>query len=175
MRLLREHRAPRAVAALASVLFACGSTGGSIGSSHARRGDEPITLRVRATDGSTVALEDQRGSPVLVVVLATYDGVSQAAMRPLSRFARDHQEVLVIGVLAQPDADAFAPLFEEAMTSPFAITWDPDDSIARGVSDLGPLDAVPSFFAIGSDGRIAARHVGFMSERDLERFMESAR
>jgi hypothetical protein len=119
-----------------------------------------------------VALEDQRGSPVLLVVMATYDGVSQAAMRPLARYAREHEDVLVLGVLAQPNAATFAPLFEEAMASPFSITWDPADRVARGTSDLGPLDAVPSYFQIDATGRITERHVGFMSEGDLDRFME---
>jgi len=172
---MRPSRGRRAlVALLTATLVACGSGAGSIGSSHAARGDEPVTLRLRTSEGRTVATEDQRGSPVLLVVLATYDGVSQAAMRPLSRFARDHEDVLVLGILAQPDAGTFAPLFEEAMSSPFAVTWDPDDSVSRGVSDLGPLEAVPSYFALDRAGRIAERHVGFMSQRDLERMMEGA-
>ncbi|GAB4115175.1 MAG: hypothetical protein OHK0013_49630 [Sandaracinaceae bacterium] len=153
----------------------CGGSGSdpATGSSHGARDEAPISLSLRTADGRTVALEDQRGSPVLLAVLATYDGVSQAAMRPLSRFARDHQDVLVLGILAQPDAATFAPLFEQAMASPFAITWDPSDSLTRGTSDLGPLDAVPTFIAIRPDGRIGARHVGFMSERDMEIMIES--
>lgn len=154
-------------------LAACGGpSDGAFGSTHARREDGAIVLHLRATDGRVVALEDQRGSPVLLVVLATFDGVSQAAMRPLSRFARDHEDVLVLGVLAQPDAETFAPMFESAMHSPFAITWDPEDAVSRGVSDLGPLEAVPSYFQIDAGGRIVERHIGFMDERDLERFME---
>jgi len=172
---MRPTRAQRALLALVATAFAaCGSSAGSTGSSHAPRSDAPITLHLRTSDGRTVATEDQLGSAFLLVVLATYDGVSQAAMRPLSRFARDHEDVLVLGILAQPDAETFVPLFEEAMSSPFAIAWDPNDTIARGVSDLGPLDAVPSYFAVDRAGRIAARHVGFMSERDLERMMEVA-
>jgi hypothetical protein len=152
-----------------------GSQDGAIGSTRATRGETAVSLSLRTTDGRTVVLEDQRGSRVLLAVLATYDGVSQASMRSLSRFARDHQDVLVLGILAQPDAATFAPLFEEAMVAPFAITWDPTGSVATGTSDLGPLDAVPTFVALRPDGRIAGRHVGFMSERDLETMLESAR
>jgi hypothetical protein len=160
--------------ALALATGCGGAVGGATGSTHARREDGTVHLALRTTDGRTVVLEDQRGGPVLLAVLGTYDGVSQAAMRPLSRFARDHQDVLVLGILAQPDAATFAPLFEQAMLSPFAITWDPTDSVATGTSDLGPLDAVPAFYALDAEGRVAARHVGFMSERDLERLLESA-
>lgn len=152
--------------------WGCGVANGAVGSTHAPRAEGAIDLHLRSTNGRVVALEDQVGSPVLLVVLATYDGVSQAAMRPLSRYARDHEDVIVLGVLAQPDAGTFAPLFEETMESPFTIAWDPTDGVARGVSDLGPLDAVPSYFQIDAQGRIAERHVGFMSEGDLERFME---
>lgn len=153
-------------------LAGCGAHDGAVGSTHARREDDSVVLHLRSTDGRVVALEDQRGSQVLIVVLATYDGVSQAAMRPLSRYARDHEDVIVIGVLAQPDAATFAPLFEQAMESPFTIAWDPVDGVARGVSDLGPLEAVPSYFQIDAEGRVSERHVGFMSEGDLDRFME---
>lgn len=161
----------------APVSSGCGGARGgdpATGSSHAARGETPVSLSLRATDGRSVVLEDQRGSLVLLAVLATYDGVSQAAMRPLSRYARDHQDVLVLGILAQPDAATFAPLFEEAMASPFAVTWDPTGSVATGTSDLGPLDAVPTFVVLHADGRIAARHVGYMSERELEIMVESA-
>jgi hypothetical protein len=163
------------VATLALLGLGAGCGGGgerSIGSSHARHEDGAIVLHLRTTDGRLVALEDQRGSGVLIVVLATYDGVSQAAMRPLGRYARHHQDVLVLGVLAQPDAATFAPLFEEAMSSPFAIAWDPDDDVSRGVSDLGPLEAVPSYYRVDAAGRIVDRHVGYLNEGDLERFME---
>lgn len=158
-----------------AVVFAalgCGPSTGSVGSSHARRPDGAVVLHLRTTDGRTLATEDQRGSPMLLVVLATYDGVCQAAMRPLSRYARHHEEMLVVGVLAQPDAATFAPLFERAMEAPFAITWDPSESITRGVSDLGPLDAVPTYYQLDAEGRIRERHVGFLDEHDLERFME---
>lgn len=161
--------------ALATCSSCVAAPGPVTGSTHAPRTERPISLRLRSSDGRDIALEDQRGAPVLLVVLATYDGVCQAAMRPLSRFARDHADrVLVLGVLAQPDAGTFAPLFERAMASPFTIAWDPSDGIVRGVSDLGPLEAVPSYFAIDPDGRIAARHVGFLGVQDLERFVEQA-
>ncbi|MBN8611280.1 MAG: TlpA family protein disulfide reductase [Deltaproteobacteria bacterium] len=160
------------LAAAAPASHACGPIDTGVGSTHARRGDEAVVLHLRTTDDRVVAIEDQRGSQVLLAVLATYDGVSQAAMRPLSRYARDHEDVVVLAVLAQPDAATFAPLFERAMEAPFTIAWDPNDGIARGVSDLGPLEAVPSYFQIDREGRVAERHVGFMSEGDLERFME---
>lgn len=149
-----------------------GTTGAGPGRTHAPRAARPIRLTLTTAEGQEVRLEDQRGTPVLLVVLATYDGVSQAAMRPLSRFARHNEGLLVLGVLAQPDARTFAPLFEEATDSSFAITWDPDDTITRGTSDLGPLDAVPTYYRIGPDGILLDQHVGYLGPDDLARFME---
>jgi hypothetical protein len=165
-----------AVLATSGLVSGCGGGVGdpAIGSSHAARGETPVSLSLRTTDGRTVELADQRGSPVLLAVLATYDGVSQACMRSLSRFARDHQDVLVLGILAQPGAATFAPLFETAMAAPFSVTWDPSESITTGTSDLGPLDAVPTFVVLRADGRIGARHVGYLSARELEQLVESA-
>ena len=165
--------------ASASALLALSACGGAshqeaLGETHARRAPGAIDLSLRMADGRLVELGDQRGSKVLVVVLATYDGVSQAAMRSVSRFARDHQEVLVLGIVAEPDAARFVPIYEEALALPFALTYDPGSTITTGTSDLGPLEAVPSFYVIDADGRIAARHVGFMSERDLDHFVTTA-
>lgn len=154
-------------------LPACGgaaseATSGSTRQGRARSG---VDLTLRMGDGRTVEVADQRGSKVLLVVIATYDGVSQAAMRSVSRFARDHQEVLVLGIVAEPDAERFVPLYEESLALPFALTYDPRDTITTGTSDLGQLDAVPSFYVLDAEGFIAGRFVGYMSEQDLDHFV----
>ena len=172
---------PRLVSRIAfvSALLALPACGGpqhqaALGETHAARVPGAIDLSLRMANGRVVELADQRGSKVLLVVLATYDGVSQAAMRSVSRFARDHQDVLVLGIVAEPDAERFVPLYEETLALPFALTYDPTSSITTGTSDLGPLEAVPSFYVLDAEGRIARRHVGFMSERDLDHFVTTA-
>lgn len=172
---------PRLVSriALVSALLALPACGGAqhqaaLGETHAPRAPGAVDLSLRMGNGRVVELADQRGSKVLLVVLATYDGVCQAAMRSVSRFARDHQDVLVLGIVAEPDAARFVPIYEESLALPFALTYDPESTITIGTSDLGALEAVPSFYVLDAQGRIAARHVGFMSERDLEHFVTTA-
>ena len=165
--------------AFLTALLALSACGGAthqeaVGRTRRERVAHGVDLTLRMADGRVVEIADQLGSKVLLIVLATYDGVSQAAMRSVSRYARDHQDVLVLGIVAEPDAERFVPIYEESLALPFALTYDPDDTITTGTSDLGPLEAVPSFYVLDAQGRIAARHVGFMSERDLEHFVSTA-
>lgn len=167
--------APR-IALLTALLLvpACGGAQESAGAAPRARSRSGVDLTLRMADGRTVEVAEQRGSKVLLVVIATYDGVSQAAMRSVSRFARDHQDVLVLGIVAEPDAARFVPLYEESLALPFALTYDPEDTITTGVSDLGTLDAVPSFYVLDAEGHIAGRFVGFMSEQDLDHFVTTS-
>jgi len=165
--------------AFLTLLLALPACGGAqhqeaVGVTRRERVTPGVDLSLRMGNGRIVEIADQRGSKVLLVVLATYDGVSQAAMRSVSRFARDHQDVLVLGIVAEPDAERFVPIYEESLALPFALTYDPADTITTGTSDLGQLEAVPSFYVLDAQGRIAARHVGFMSERDLDHFVTSS-
>ena len=166
-------RSASCIAFLTALLLvpACGGAQESAGATPRARSRSGVDLTLRMADGRTVEVAEQRGSKVLLVVIATYDGVSQAAMRSVSRFARDHQDVLVLGIVAEPDAARFVPLYEESLALPFALTYDPADTITTGVSDLGQLDAVPSFYVLDAEGHIAGRFVGYMSEQDLDHFV----
>ena len=162
--------------AFLTALLALPACGGAqdqdaLGVTRRERVRSGVDLTLRMADGRTVEVADQRGSKVLLVVIATYDGVSQAAMRSVSRFARDHQDVLVLGIVAEPDAARFVPLYEESLALPFALTYDPQNTITTGTSDLGQLDAVPSFYVLDAEGHVAGRFVGFMSEQDLDHFV----
>ena len=133
-----------------------------------------VELSLETTDGRTVEVADQRGGLLLLFVLATWDGVSQAAMRPVARFTRAHMDTVVLGVVVQPDAQTFATMLAETFVPPYTIVFDPRDTVGRGLSDLGPLEAVPSFYMIDASGHIVARHVGVIAERDLDAMYQTA-
>src|SRR5689334_4784054 len=95
--------------ALATIAVGCGGAATTIGGPTGPSTETPVSLQLTTTDGRIVELADQRGGLVLLFVLATYDGLSQAAIRPVSRFTREANDTVVLGVVAERDAASFAP------------------------------------------------------------------
>jgi hypothetical protein len=137
--------------------------------------DEPIELSLATTDGHVVELSDQRGGLVLLFVLATYDGLSQAEVRPVSRFTREATDTVVLGVVAERDAASFAPIYSDTLAPPYTVVYDADGSITDGSSALGDLPGVPTFYMIDGHGRIAERHTGYLTEAELFAMRDRAR
>jgi hypothetical protein len=143
------------------------SGAGQVGVSRPSPQNRPLQMRLRGVGGDDVVLSRFRGQPLLIVVFATFDGVCQAALTPLRRFARAHQEVRMVGIAAQPNAEMLADAYAHALNPPFTVTYDPQTRVSRGLSPLGQLRAVPTFIAVGADGRIAAQLVGFATATRL--------
>ena len=129
---------------------------------------------LRRPSGEWIHLGDLRGKPVLLFVFATFDGVSQAALRPTSRFARAHPEAHVLGIAAQPDANQLLDPYERALAPSFPLTYDPARDVHHGTSPLGSLEAVPTYVMLDAFGVEVDRHVGFPSSRTLERLLALA-
>lgn len=160
-----------------ALAFGCGGAPPrGVGTSHGRPREIPVELSLRTTTGEIVELADQRGSPCLLFVVTTYDGVSQAAIREVAHFARTHLDTVVLAIIAQPDAETFAGLYEETFEPPFAVTYEDGDSILRGTSDLGAFGAVPAFYMLDAHGLLVADHVGWVSaERLLAMYDQAVR
>ncbi len=163
-------RALALTVALAAAAVACGGAedGTAVGVSGADRAPSPVELDLRATDGAFVAVGDLRGKPTILFCFATYDGVSQAAVRPLSRFVRHHPEVYVLAIATQPNPEVFAQAWEAALHPAFVVAFDPEERIIEGTSDLGHIGAVPTYILLDEDGMEVERHVGFASQNQLE-------
>jgi len=162
--------------AVCTALVACGpsvATSG-IGASHAPRGEVQVDLSLTTSSGRRLELVDQRGSPVLLFLFATYDGASLATHRSLQRFIDDAPETVVVAVALQPDAEVFSRAFVDSVQPPYTVAFDPAESIQRGTSDLGALEAVPTVVVLDASGRVCARHVGYASERDLRAMRQVA-
>jgi hypothetical protein len=168
-------RAP-AGAALAVLLAACG--GGeaerAVGMSSGRPDRPPVELELTSSDGELVLLGDLRGQVVVLYLFGTFDGVSQAGVRPLSRFVRHHADTTVIAVAVQPDPAALVDAWAAALEPPFVVTWEAEDTIAGGTSDLGAVDTIPTTVFLDRRGVEVARHVGFPSLRRLEDMLADA-
>lgn len=105
-------------------------------------------------------------------VFTTYDGASQAVLPEVDRFARHNQDILVIGVVTQPDASTFARLFSETVQPSFTVAYEESPRIVSGTSDLGDIGEVPAFVFLDGEGYLLRRRSGWISERELLRLSE---
>jgi peroxiredoxin len=164
-----------ALVALATAPSACGGAQTGVGTSHAARAPEPLALMLRTTEGDPIDVATLRGKPVVLFFFATFDTLSQAATRPLARFARQHaDDVRVVGVAVQPDAATLAGAWASALDVPFDVAYEPEPRVLAGLTQVGELAGVPTFIVLDREGRIVARHTGFASENKLGRLLEPA-
>lgn len=161
---------------LALALGACGGSAprSRVGVTDAEPEATPVELELRTPEGVPIFLGDLRGKPVLLFVFATWDGVSQASLRPLSRFVRAHPDVHVIGVAMQPDAEQLLDAWAYALSPPFTVAFDPRERLSTGTSDLGVIDTIPTYILLDIEGFEVERHVGYAGERKLDRMLYRA-
>lgn len=160
--------------ALFTLLAACGGATGSVGRSTPRAEASALEMTLRTPAGDWIHVGDLRGQPVLLFVFATWDGVSQAALQPVSRFARTYDDVHVLGVAAQPDAAPFVDAYEHALNPPFPMTYDPEQNVHEGTSALGAINVVPTLIMLDAHGLEVDRHVGFPNTNTLPNLRERA-
>lgn len=134
----------------------------------------PIELALRSSTGRAIDLADYRGAPVLIAMLGTYDTASQAALEMLGRYARHHPDVFVVAILAQQGADLLVEPFALAAGERFPIAYDPTSALLEGRTGLGPVESVPSFVTLDARGAFAAKHNGYVSERQLAILVDRA-
>ncbi|MFT5355433.1 MAG: peroxiredoxin [Polyangiales bacterium] len=156
------------------MLAGCGGALGSVGSSNRAAEARALEMTLRTPAGDWIHLGDLRGQPVLLFVFATWDGVSQAALRPVSRFARAYDDVHVLGVAAQPDAALLIDAYEHALDPPFPMTYDPEQNVHAGTSPLGSIEVVPTLIMLDAYGVEVGRHVGFPNTNTLPNLREEA-
>jgi peroxiredoxin len=128
----------------------------------------PLKLALARADGRSIELSAYGGQPLLLFMFATYDQASQLALVKLTQFLSQHGSVQVAGVLMQPDAATFLPLFKEAVALPFEVYYDQDLRILKGESPLGKLNGIPTFVALDPTGHVREVRFGVLSTEQLE-------
>ena len=132
-------------------------------------------MSFRSTTGDWIHLGDLRGKPVLLFLMATFDGVSQASLRPLSRFVRHHPDDLhVLGVAVQPNPQPLLVPYVSALAPPFPFVYEANQTIGEGTSPLGELEAIPTFIMFDAYGVEVDRHVGFPNTSTLPTLLRDA-
>ena len=139
---------------------------------HEAPSSPPIELSLRTANGGFVDVGDLRGAPTLIIIFATYDTLCQAAAESVSRFYREHRDVHVIGIAAQPDPRELLEPYAAALHLPYTLTYEPDDKLLHSNTDLGTIDQIPSFFMLDSNGVIRERATGYVSERALDNMLD---
>jgi hypothetical protein len=147
---------------LALLLFGCASGPGTPPPAA------PLKLALARADGRSIELSAYGGQPLLLFMFATYDQASQLALVKLTQFLSQHSAVQVAGVLMQPDAATFLPLFKEAVALPFEVYYDQDLRILKGESPLGKLNGIPTFVALDATGHVREVRFGVLSTEQLE-------
>lgn len=137
--------------------------------------EAPLSLSLTRADGRAIELSAYGGQPLLLFFFATYDEASQLALVKLTQFLSQHGSVQVAGVLLQPDAETFLPLFKQSVSLPFEVYYDRGLRILKGESALGKLSAVPAFVALDATGRIREFRYGVQSSEQLQELTSAAR
>jgi hypothetical protein len=142
------------------------------GSEGAVRG---IELTLRRADGTFIEVGELRGDVVLLFVFATFDATSQMVLTPLRAIAERFPDTRIIGIAAQPSARLLVDAYEHALSPPFIVTYDPEETVAEGQSALGEIEGVPTLIVLDRRGVEVARHFGFADEARIAELLAAAR
>jgi len=114
--------------------------------------------------GDTVRLADLRGRPVLVNFWASWCTPCRDEFKVLTRGQRDHQRLVVVGVLFH-DIPSDARAFVRQEHGSWATGIDDDGAVSRayGVTEL------PQSFFVRADGTLLSHVFGGLTTRELNR------
>lgn len=155
-----------------AVVTACGASNAEpVTGRTTEAGPQAIDQTLYTASGSVLEVRDFRGAPLFVFFFATWDGVSQASLRPLTRLVATNPDVEVLGIAVQPDARTLLDPYERALSPPFPLTYDPNDLLTSGTSPFGTIDGIPTFVLLNADGIEVARHTGFPNSRTFDNMM----
>jgi peroxiredoxin len=158
----------RADAAISGTLACCLVLGACATTSEARPTRRaPIDLTLASVDGHVITLAQQRGTPLIVFLFATYDGNSQLALTHLEVLLQREPRLRALGIALQPDAGAFLEPYRAALSITFPLAHDPEGSVLAGESVLGKIASVPGFVAIDAHGAVRAIRYGVLTPSQL--------
>jgi cytochrome c biogenesis protein CcmG/thiol:disulfide interchange protein DsbE len=154
-----------------SVLAACGGPSGSEseGPTGVQVGDRAAGFTVTTPAGESIALDDYRGSVILLNFWATWCGPCREEMPAFQAAyeARKDDGLVVLAVNYQQKAADVTPFVEElGLTFPVAL--DPSLKVAT----LYRVRGLPMSLVIDREGLVRVRHVGHISQDLLNQVLQ---
>jgi peroxiredoxin len=125
-------------------------------------------------DGTTSKLSDHKGQVVLLDMWATWCGPCVAAMpkvQALHEKMKDNPKVAVIGLNVMDEKDAFQGWVQKNQskyTFTFAFDGGKNDDGVSAASKAYGVQAIPTTFVIGPDGKIAEVISGYTEENEAK-------
>lgn len=185
-----RHLTSGSAAALAAALFlsACGTGAGSSGddTSKSGGGNEVISnyaqgerervhgISGKTLDGKPLDLADYRGHVVVVNLWGSNCGPCRGEAPNLVKVAKETEAegVRFVGINTRDPSREAAIRFEEEYGVPYPSLYDQMGRIVLKLprGSVNP-QAIPSTIVLDPDGRLAARALAPLSERDLRRVL----
>ncbi len=124
-------------------------------------------------DGSTFRLADHRGEVVVLNVWASWCAPCRAEAPGLAALATEYDgRGVQFAGLDTRDSDVSARAFVDRFGIPYPNVIDRDGQLQLLFGDSLPPQAIPSTLVIDSEGRVAARALGKVSESSLRAMVE---
>lgn len=132
----------------------------------AQRG-EPISIAGTTLDGEQLDIADWKGAPVVVNLWASWCGPCRTEARDLEAVFQQFgdQGVKFLGLNTRDGAEA-AKAFTKRFETGYPSIQDQDGQLTLAFGNLGPA-ATPSTMILDSQGRVAARILGPVTEAEL--------
>jgi peroxiredoxin len=151
-----------------AVVVLCFALGCCACSSASKAGSskEAPDFALKDANGKTVKLSDFRGKVVLLDFFATWCGPCRIEIPWFMQFERRYKDkgFSVIGVSMDEEGwEVVKPFLAELGVNYRVVIG--NDSISQA---YGGVDALPTTFLIDREGKVAARHVGVASRREIE-------
>jgi thiol-disulfide isomerase/thioredoxin len=113
-------------------------------------------------------LSDLAGRPVVINFWATWCGPCRVEMPMLEKYHNQLGSELVILAVNVREAERSVQAFSDELGLDFPILLDENSM----VSDLYRIQGLPTTYFIDSKSRITAVHIGVLSEKDMDGYLE---
>jgi len=131
-------------------------------------GEQAPDFRLVLADGSSLALSDLQGRPVLINFWATWCPPCRSEMPDIiDRYNQHAADLVVLAVNTREGLDLVEPFAQDfRITMPVVLDQNGE------IMDLYEVRSMPTSYFIGRDGRIVMKWVGLMTPDVLDSFLK---